>query len=458
MRKFKILTIALFLVVNIFAQDNTEQTADSIVNEIDYFADAESITRGSNQMLSGNLIVNGYNRGVIFDTDNTNDVNLMTGPRIGYQYNANNAYKSLDITSGMGVDGNWLRFGIGNSQSWHAKMFLKPNGFLGIGMEDPMAKLHIGDGCIRIDNKGVNRTILEAPGWSGTYKVAIQDGNGRIVQTWNALAQKSNDNRFYHTYEKSNEGSNKLVMGAGEFKFYSAQAGEEDSEIEWNESISINSTGNVIVGEAGNNSDMLYINGNSHSKGNIKINEPGNLRIWTIGAGREDGIHADDDGKDGYPEQGEIINQTMHSFAIRDNWQNKDRLFIDGQGNVGIGTHNTGNTKLTVEGDIALSGSIVSQNSIECKHVKVSTAPGGPDYVFEKEYNLKPLVEVESFIKENKHLPEIPSAKEMEKSGIDLVEMNFKLLQKIEELTLHTINQDKNLKELQNIIERNGLR
>ncbi|MCV9928319.1 centromere protein H [Flavobacterium sp. LS1R49] len=99
------------------------------------------------------------------------------------------------------------------------------------------------------------------------------------------------------------------------------------------------------------------------------------------------------------------------------------------QGNVGIGTTNP-TAKLTVAGDI------------NAREVRV-TVNAGADFVFENEYNLPSLTTVETYIKENKHLPEIASAKEMQESGINLSEMNIKLLQKVEELTLYTIEQHK---------------
>ena len=73
------------------------------------------------------------------------------------------------------------------------------------------------------------------------------------------------------------------------------------------------------------------------------------------------------------------------------------------------------------------------------------------DFVFEDDYELRPLHEVEQFINQNKHLPEIPSAKEMEsEDGIGLAELNKLLLQKIEELTLYMIEQQKQIEELTN--------
>ena len=78
------------------------------------------------------------------------------------------------------------------------------------------------------------------------------------------------------------------------------------------------------------------------------------------------------------------------------------------------------------------------------------------DHVFNNDYKLIPLYEVEKFIKNNRHLPDIPSEKEVKKSGFDLVEMNALLLKKVEELTLYTIQQQKEIDELKKIIKSNN--
>jgi hypothetical protein len=97
--------------------------------------------------------------------------------------------------------------------------------------------------------------------------------------------------------------------------------------------------------------------------------------------------------------------------------------------NVNIGTKER-NSNLTVAGNIA------------SREVKV-TVDAGADFVFEKDYDLPSLESVDKFIKENKHLPQIASAEEMKKDGINLSEMNIKLLQKIEEMTLYMIEMKK---------------
>ncbi len=77
-----------------------------------------------------------------------------------------------------------------------------------------------------------------------------------------------------------------------------------------------------------------------------------------------------------------------------------------------------------------------------------------PDYVFEPDYELPSLAEVEAYVKEHKHLPEIPSAADIQRDGLDLAEMNLLLLKKVEEMMLHLIEREKEhqaLKEQVNI-------
>ena len=80
-----------------------------------------------------------------------------------------------------------------------------------------------------------------------------------------------------------------------------------------------------------------------------------------------------------------------------------------------------------------------------------------PDYVFDVNYKLLTLQEVQEFINKNGHLPNIPSAKDMNEEGVKLKEMNLKLLEKIEELTLYTIEQEKQLKEQKEQLKYQGL-
>jgi hypothetical protein len=105
-------------------------------------------------------------------------------------------------------------------------------------------------------------------------------------------------------------------------------------------------------------------------------------------------------------------------------------------GNVGIGTNNP-DAKLAVNGNI------------HTKEVKVDLA-SWPDYVFEDTYKLPTLKSIEAHIKEEGHLPNIPKASFVKVNGIYLGQMNAKLLEKIEELTLYTIQQENHIKVLEN--------
>ncbi|MCU7559797.1 hypothetical protein N4T42_05760 [Riemerella anatipestifer] len=89
----------------------------------------------------------------------------------------------------------------------------------------------------------------------------------------------------------------------------------------------------------------------------------------------------------------------------------------------------------------------------EAKEVKVTTTPTA-DFVFAEDYRLPKLEEIEKHIRDKKHLPEIASATQMEKEGVNIGEFQIKLLQKIEELTLYTIELNKQNKELKKRIEK----
>jgi len=93
-----------------------------------------------------------------------------------------------------------------------------------------------------------------------------------------------------------------------------------------------------------------------------------------------------------------------------------------------------------------------NQGLLNVREVKVDLE-SWPDYVFEKNYKLRPLVEVENFIKLNGHLPNIPNAKTIESEGVNLGEMNKLLMEKVEELTLYLIEQNKKLLDQNTRIE-----
>lgn len=112
--------------------------------------------------------------------------------------------------------------------------------------------------------------------------------------------------------------------------------------------------------------------------------------------------------------------------------------YVFQNGSVGIGTTQP-DQKLTVNG------------TVHSKEVKVDTSIPIPDYVFEKSYKLPDLSQLKNYLESNHHLPEIPSAAEIEKNGLNLGQMNLKLLKKVEELTLYVIDKDRQ------IVDQNAL-
>ena len=107
---------------------------------------------------------------------------------------------------------------------------------------------------------------------------------------------------------------------------------------------------------------------------------------------------------------------------------------------------------------IKRSGAMELTSSVKASSFIHSTSgQSWPDYVFSENYKLKPLETVEKYVQENKHLPGIPSAENVEENGVDLGMMNAKLLEKVEELTLYLIEQNKRISELESKLDKAGI-
>lgn len=117
-------------------------------------------------------------------------------------------------------------------------------------------------------------------------------------------------------------------------------------------------------------------------------------------------------------------------------------FFISNYTKIGIGTYNVDCANCT---DYRL----FVKDGIKTEKVKVEIAAnnGWADYVFQKDYKLMPLKDLESYIDEKGHLPEVPTTEEAIANGIELKEMNILLLKKVEELTLYTLQQQKNIED-----------
>ncbi|MBM3238557.1 hypothetical protein FJZ31_19860 [Candidatus Poribacteria bacterium] len=160
-----------------------------------------------------------------------------------------------------------------------------------------------------------------------------------------------------------------------------------------------------------------------------------------LDADKLDGLNSTDflSTNNDYGRQGVATDLYEGSTKLTDKYVNVTGDTIYGNvsidGNVGIGTPNPQST-------LAVNGTITAREV-------VVTLEGWPDFVLKEGYPLMPLREVEQYIKQNKHLPAIPSEKEVLENGVSLGEMQSKLLQKVEELTLYMIEQNKKIEKLE---------
>ena len=255
-------------------------------------------------------------------------------------------------------------------------------------------------------------------------------GIGTVLPT-SMLEINSNDTKFI-TFKRVGN-LKKAHIGYGTVNDGGIYLGTEDNQY----SLWVQQNGNIGIGTT-TPSAKLHISGYVTNKDNHKIAAilSSSYNNWVHFGGSKSGrIRGSNEGYlvvDSYPTG---TNNRLYLNLS----SSGDVAIAYGGGNVGIGIIFPSH-KLHVNGNIKASSFISDTKTYA-------------DFVFKPDYNLKSLNDVEQFIKNNGHLPDIPSEKEALKNGIDLTEMNVKLLQKIEELTLYSIDQEKRIQDLENKLD-----
>lgn len=370
---------------------------------------------------------------------------------------------------------------------------------VGIGTTNPSELLHVNGISF---HEGIKVDVNA--GGSIMY-INPNDGAGNYHQYWNTIGgatpvRISNGiayDQFFNSTTANTTASNYQLRYGG--------YGAAGSAITWNPAFSVNYSNGFFGIKTNTPEHALDVNGDGRFQGNDIFGGTGNLRVNGGTGGFVElktqsptyGVIIRDVSGSGYFGNIEVDNNTLGIGYRTSNGQ----LFIEYGGNVGIGTSNPG-SKLDVNGGIrwgtagaslgtgqganmemrgtgtpyidfsndpttdydariilnndnrlTVSGAEFNVlNTLSAKRVKV-TATGYPDYVFEDDYELKTLKEVEQHIDAKGHLPGVPSEKEIVKEGLDLNDQSMWQMEKIEELFLHMIENEKRVDALVKEVE-----
>lgn len=251
----------------------------------------------------------------------------------------------------------------------------------------------IGYNALFSNNHGSNNVSV---GYMAGYN---DQGSGNVFIGYQAGYNETGSNKLYIA---NNSNTPPLIYG----DFSSGRVGINTTSPNSDLSISPSSVGPKITLWDGGTSTWHYGLGVSPDQLNYHIVAPSNSHVFYAGGKNGDGT---------------------------------ELMRIRGDGKVIIS-----------DGTIPASGSykLYVQTGILTEKIKVASVSNWADYVFNDDYKLKSLEELEMYVKENKHLPNIPSEQEVKSNGIDLAQMDAKLLEKIEELHLYVIDQEKTNKKL----------
>ncbi|MCB4797216.1 hypothetical protein [Neotamlana laminarinivorans] len=335
------------------------------------------------------------------------------------------------------------------------------NDNVGIGTLTPNAKLHVNGGIIKITNAG--QAILELDGSSteSSYDGSVirmkspdvSIGNHFQTQIFQTETPDGIGSFFIQKRGLNNEYYGNLIAYTDSDGWAFSTSTDETSTTTQSH-LFIKNSGNIGIGTGNPNAKLNIHESNSlgASQGDSQILTINSISTISNHVMRNEWFVRDANGSDWLTARhhnGLSVDNSFMSPGINTKtwwerdphsgsqyWGNtSDIQMALTNGNLGIGTdlsNNPNNYKLAVKGTIGAQEVKVENSSLTWS-----------DFVFYENYNLPTLKQVEQHIKEKGHLKDIPSAIEVAKNGILLGEMDAKLLQKIEELTLYAIEQDK---------------
>ena len=349
--------------------------------------------------IEGNLLLDAFGKGNesgIFFREGFSKSNKYNLSILAYDHNGSSA----DGLSVNGYDG--ISFSTG-SGTRNERMRINQNGKVGIGTVDPQSKLEV--------YHSTQRTVQINP----QNQLDVTGNSSLTIKEFVPSIE-------FHDSSSSSADAVAFVNGN---RFYIGK--KTGTKITSSSLFNVNlNNGNVGIGKA-NPSEKLEVNGGVKASSFSVNGSSFSSRLTSnlLQFSRDGFSYIDNTNTNG-------------SIAIRTGGTSNIDLLVKSDGKVGIGTIDTGSHRLAVEG------------SIGAREIKVE-ATGWSDFVFEKEYKLPTLTQVENHIKEKGHLKDIPSAAEVKKDGFFLGEMDAKLLQKIEELTLYTIEQENKIKSTEDV-------
>jgi hypothetical protein len=441
---------------------------------------------------NANLLIMDYNSKSLGDvdtiiTDYDNSMILLEsdyGNKLGFGFNKIGANGNLGIVS----DGSIYHYADDfqfSTPSTEGALKIYSNGKLGINNSSSSSSSGWGYLSVTAEGEKYEKALVFSDS-SDDYQIHLGNGGGEIGSSWFGCLGASTIDPvpalyLYGDNTGGDTGEKGVVIIDGRINSGSASDNQKVIDF-WS------GYGNRLAYINGDGS--FYANGNVDAADTVKTNmltTEGSVGIGTtapesrlhISEGRNallvNGLISGDNLSDyqaeftftdtGVDESGIKINKKngATNFDLLNAFYNGNELFvIRNTGYVGIGTDSP-EYKLDVSGtmradeilveDIAASNLSLDGN-LAANTITVKANGNTADFVFEEDYDLKDLSEVESFIKTNKHLPDIPSAAEMEEQGVNLAEMNKLLLQKLEELTLYSISQDKKVEDLEERLKK----